>query len=108
MNCREFQNTIPAFLDNKLTTRQAKQFFEHMDSCAECNEELKIQYLISEGTVRLEEGTSFNLNEELYKKIKDTQEYIKRKRISNMILYCLEALALVAVAFILFLVFWPK
>lgn len=108
MDCRDFQNLIPVFLDNKLNNRQAKVFFEHFNSCEECKEELRIQYLVQEGTQRLEEGKSFDLNKELDLKIFDTQKSLKKKMLSNFALYVCEAITLVAVLFILILVFFTR
>jgi len=105
MDCREFQNLIPIFLDNKMNKKQAESFFEHFDSCEECKEELRIQYLISEGMVRLEDGKSFDLNKELDVKIEATKKAIKRRSRINMVVYSLEVVGILAVFFILFLVF---
>lgn len=105
MNCRDFQAIIPDFLDDKLSGKKTKAFLEHMNSCEECKEELRIQYLVREGTVRLEEGDSFDLNKELDLKIEETTRMLKKRKISNIVIYCLEAVGIVAVTFILLLVF---
>lgn len=88
-----------------MNRKQADEFFEHMDSCAECKEELRIQYLISEGMARLEDGKSFDLNKELDIRIESTRKSMKNKMISNFIIYGLEVIGILAVIFILFLVF---
>ena len=106
MDCKEFQGLIPLFLENKFNKRQAQNFFEHMQSCEECKEEVRIQYLISEGMLRLEEGKGFDLNKELDKKIEDTQKAIKSRTLTNGIIYSMEVIAIMAVLFILFLVFF--
>lgn len=106
MDCKDFQDLIPLFLENKINKRQAQSFFEHMNECDECKEEVRIQYLISEGMLRLEEGKGFDLNKELDKKIEDTQKAIKSRTIANSIIYSLEVVAILAVLFILFLVFF--
>lgn len=108
MDCKEFENLIPDFLDEKLNNRQAKEFFAHMDSCENCKEELRIQYLIAEGTLRLEEGDSFDLNKELDIKLEKTKRILKSRKIANTIIYILEAIAILAVAFILILVFLKR
>lgn len=108
MDCKEFENMIPDFLDEKLNSRQAKEFFAHMDECENCKEELRIQYLITEGTLRLEEGDSFDLNKELDLKLEKTKKVLKSRKIANSIIYVLEAVALAAVVFILILVFLKR
>ena len=108
MDCKEFENMIPIFLDEKLNNKQAKEFFAHMESCENCKEELRIQFLITEGTQRLEEGDSFDLNKELDLKLERTKKILKSRRRANTIIYILEAVALAAVIFILILVFLKR
>lgn len=106
MQCKEFQNLIPVFLENKMNKKQAREFFAHMERCSECSEELHIAYLISEGMIRLEDGKSFDLNAELDSKIEETKKAIKSRTITNSVIYSLEVIGIVAVLFILFLVFF--
>ena len=108
MNCKEFEARIPDFLDDKLNKKQAKEFFSHMQTCESCKEELRIQYLIKEGTLRLEDGDSFDLNKELDLKIEKTKKTIKKRTIANTVIYIMEAVAIVAVIFILILVFTSR
>ena len=105
MDCKEFESRIPDFLEDKLNKKQAKDFFAHMNECEDCKEELRIQYLIKEGTQRLEDGDSFDLNRELDLKIEKTKKTIKKRSIANTIIYIMEAVAIAAVIFILVLVF---
>jgi len=105
MSCKDFENRIPDFLDDKLNKKQAKEFFEHMENCSACKEELRIQYLIKEGTLRLEDGDSFDLNKELDLKIEKTKKTIKKRTAANIVIYIMEAVAIAAVIFILILVF---
>lgn len=104
MDCKEVQKNISCYLDGKLNTKQMMRFLDHVENCSDCMEELSIQYLVEEGTARLEEGRGFDLNRELKKKIEDSREEIKRRRKLNMVLYAFEALAIIAVIFILVLV----
>ena len=76
-----------------------------MQECESCKEELRIQYIISEGTIRLEEGDSFDLNKELEIKLEKTKKKLKSQHIANIIIYVMEAVAIAAVIFILILVF---
>lgn len=79
-----------------------------MQTCESCKEELRIQYLIKEGTLRLEAGDSFDLNKELDLKIEKTKKTIKKRTIANTVIYIMEAVAIVAVIFILILVFTSR
>ena len=43
----------------------AEKFIAHIESCQECMEEVSIQFLITEGMNRLEQGDTFELKKEL-------------------------------------------
>lgn len=65
ISCKEFEKLIPDFIDNKLDRSMLESFCEHRLNCGECNEELEIQYLVAKGITRLEEGDTFDLQNEL-------------------------------------------
>lgn len=99
------QRNITAFLDEELDGRSAERFLNHIEECPECREELSIQYLVKEGMVRLEEGGSFDLGKDLKELISESYKKIKNQRIANAFIYSMEAFAVIAVIFILVLVF---
>ena len=105
MNCKEVQRNITAFLEEELQGRNAEKFLNHISQCSECKEELSIQYLVREGMARLEEGGSFDLSKDLDILIEQSYRSIKNRRIAAIFVYSLEALAIIAVIFILVLVF---
>ncbi len=105
MDCKEFMRLIPIWLDGKLDGKRGVRFLEHMSSCSDCNEELHIQYLVKEGTARLESGGNFNLDKELSDKVTAYRKKLGRKHTENVIIYWMEAIAAVAIIFILVLVF---
>ena len=104
MNCKEFAVAIPRFLEDELPDRQMPGFLEHFETCDECNEELQIQFLVKEGIARLEDAADFNLSGELAEKVEEHKKILKRKRIGDLIIYCMEGIAVIAVIFILTLV----
>lgn len=108
MDCKEVQKNIAAFLDEELSGKQAGKFLHHIEQCPECKEELSIQYLVREGMVRLEEGGSFDLNKDLKTLIAKSYKTIKNRRIAAICIYFMEALAIIAVVFILVLVFLSR
>ena len=108
MDCKEVQRNITAFLDEELDGRSAQHFLHHIEECPECREELSIQYLVKEGMVRLEEGGSFDLGKDLKELISGSCKRIKNQRIANACIYCMEAFAVIAVIFILVLVFFNR
>ena len=105
MDCKDALNMIPDYLEDKLNIKKTKAFLAHIGECENCKEELRIQYLVSEGTLRLEDGDSFDLNKELELKLAKSQKSIARKHLGNIVIYTMEAIALAAVLFILILVF---
>jgi len=108
MDCKEVQKNIAAFLNGELQGKDAERFLNHIESCEECKEELSIQYLVREGTARLEGGGSFDLSKDLDVLIADSYLSIKKSRRAAWIIYSLEFVALAAVIFILVLVFIIK
>lgn len=108
MECKEMQKKIPRYLNDELNSRETLQFINHVEHCMECKEELSIQYLVLEGTARLEDGSSFDLNKELKAKLENSRAGVRRKRKMNAILYTMEIFAFFAIAFILMLVFFNK
>lgn len=93
MDCKEFEKKIPAFVANALDYRELKRFLAHVESCAECREELTIQVLISEGMARLEEGSAFDLQKELKRRMQESE---KRVRLHRMLRYASITMALAA------------
>lgn len=106
MECKEVQKLIPAYLNEELEGKIEENFLKHIENCKICKEELCIQYLVIEGTARLETGNSFDLNTELNNKIISSKKMLKRKKIGTWIIYILEFTTIIAVMFILFLVFY--
>lgn len=78
MDCKEFLKLIPDFLNRDLEYRTLKHFLKHALHCSECFEELNIQFLITEGMNRLEEGDAFDLNKELSKRLVEAKGKIRR------------------------------
>lgn len=80
MNCKEFEKIIPDYIDQKLDYTVLRQFSQHMNSCESCHEELTIQFLVTEGMQRLEEGDSFDLQNELEKRLSIAKKQMKWHR----------------------------
>lgn len=108
MDCKEVQRNIMAFLEEELHGKSAETFLDHISQCAECKEELSIQYLVREGTARLEEGGSFDLSKDLDIMIEQSYKSIKKQRLAAIAIYSMEFFAILAVIFILVLVFLNK
>ena len=70
MDCQETCNNIPLFIEDKLTGDELSTFLLHVKSCKSCYEEMETGYLLREALSRLEQGESFNIHEELLKKLR--------------------------------------
>ncbi|MDE7132512.1 MAG: zf-HC2 domain-containing protein [Lachnospiraceae bacterium] len=105
MNCKEAEKKIPSFLQDDLDGSKLEEFVEHVENCSECKEELSIQFLVTEGLERLEEGNNFNLQEELLMKLEFAEHRINVHRMLWYILLCLEAAVAAAIIIALCVVF---
>lgn len=77
MDCKEFERLVPAFIGRKLDYRTLKRFREHVETCDNCKEELVIQFLITEGMIKLEEGSAFDLQKELDLRMTEAERKIR-------------------------------
>lgn len=63
-NCTMYKEWMVPFLNKELKEKRTIRLLKHLDTCNECREELKIQYLVREGLSRLESGRNFDLNKD--------------------------------------------
>ncbi len=103
MTCKEFEKIIPDFLNRKLDFLTLKKFSEHMESCEECREELTIQFLVTEGMQRLEEGDAFDMQAELDGRLEEAERYTK---FHSTFLYVGAALEILALGLIVAFIIW--
>lgn len=103
MDCKEFEKRIPEFIARKMDYPTLKNFNAHMGKCADCKEELEIQFLVTEGMQRLEDGNAFDLQSELGERMAETEHKIK---FHNGFLYLGFTLEAIAVCLLLGIVIW--
>ena len=77
MDCKEFERLIPDFIDRRMDYATLVKFNKHIESCEACKEELVIQFLVTEGIQRLEEGGTFDLQKELDLRLFETKKKIR-------------------------------
>ena len=80
MKCKDFEHLISDFVEKKMDFRTLKEFCEHMEQCEECKEELVIQFLVTEGMQRLEEGDAFDLQSELQGRLEEARLKMRRHK----------------------------
>lgn len=103
MDCKEFERLIPDFIARKMDYPTLKRFYEHIGQCAECKEELDIQFLVAEGIQRLEDGNAFDLQYELELRLEETR---KKIRFHSAFLYIGIAVEMVAICVLGGIVIW--
>ncbi|MED9902809.1 MAG: zf-HC2 domain-containing protein [Lachnospiraceae bacterium] len=103
MDCMEFEKLTPAFVANNLDYKELKRFLAHAESCPECREELTIQVLISEGMARLEEGSAFDLQKELDRRMQEAERRIRMHKTFKYAAITLEVAAVAAIGLIIVL-----
>lgn len=96
MTCKETEKLIPPFLMDDLDTDDLREFMEHIDECDDCKEELTIQFLVTEGMMRLESGNVFDLQNELKFRMDKAEHTLKVRESMQWFLYALEGLVAVA------------
>ncbi len=77
MNCKEFEKNIPDFISGKLDFITMQEFGARMKECPSCKEELVIQFLVTEGMQRLEDGDAFDLQRELDVRLSEAKRKVK-------------------------------
>lgn len=80
MDCKKAEKLIPKFLKKECTEKEEIALLVHIKECPDCKEEMTIQLLLSEGLNRLESGGSFDLNEELEKRLRNTKHEKKPRK----------------------------
>lgn len=104
MDCKEFNKMIPEFLNNEMNSRELKGFMDHITECKECKEELSIQFLIQEGMARLEDGTTFDLQNELDRLLEDARRRMRLRSGFHFFVYGIEIVAIIAIITIIVLI----
>ncbi len=106
MDCKEAERQISFFLKDELSEECLSEFVEHINKCQECKEELAIQYLATEGVVRLEEGASFSLEEELKSRLGAAEHKLRISVIINRICNNLETVAIILLGIAITYMVW--
>lgn len=103
MDCIEFEKLIPGFIEKTLDYPSLKRFVEHMEQCGNCKEELTIQFLVTEGTQRLEDGGAFDLQKELNQRLAEAK---RRLKIHGRFLKLGIAMELIAAGLLVGIIVW--
>ena len=83
MECKRAMELITQFINEQMNPEETEEFFNHIDSCPECREELEVTYSLMTAMRQLDEDTDLSDNyiEELNQKIENCYlEELKRRR----------------------------
>ena len=105
ITCKDIERQIPDFLSDEMEDGELDRFISHIDGCASCREELTIQFLVSTGMLRLEEGDNFNLTKELGDMLRTRKHGIETRRRLRNASYLLETVVAVLTAVTVYLGF---
>ena len=64
MDCNTCRTLIGSFLNNTLDEKNKRDVLEHIKTCSNCNQDMKLHYFVDEGLRRLENGGNLNLEAE--------------------------------------------
>lgn len=104
LTCKQTEKLIPSFIKDELDNRTEKAFLSHVDSCSGCLEELSIQFLVTAGMQRLENGDTFDLNKELRMKMMTEKRHLRVLDSLQRGLFATEAIAVLFSVMILLMV----
>ncbi len=104
LDCKDYEKLIPDFLADKLDSVTAEKFIAHIEQCQECMEEVSIQFLITEGMNRLEQGNTFELSKELGILIEEYKDWIYWTKCRKVVQLSTAAIGLCTVAAVLCMV----
>lgn len=104
LNCKQTERLIPSFIKDEMDKRTEKQFLSHVEKCPSCHEELSIQFLVTEGMQRLENGNTFDLNKELKLKMATEKKHLQILDSLQSGLYVTETIAMLMAVLILLIV----
>lgn len=102
MDCINYRMNMLPYLKHELSIKKTRKLLSHVAECAECREELKVQFLVMEGMKRLEYGKTFHLEEDFEKSLKaSSREYNMRDILQKLLLGILYGGCALVVLFLL-------
>lgn len=84
MTCKEAQDLIMPYINDKLDVDQLEEFLEHIEYCSDCKEELEVYFTLLTGMKQLDEdkNLSGNLHIDFEKSLRKSEERIRRARLN--------------------------
>ena len=104
LTCKQAEKLISSFLQDEMDNRTKKRFLAHVEGCGSCLEELSIQFLVTTGMQRLEQGDTFDLNRELKFKMAPEKRHLHILASLQRGLYATEAFSILTAVLLLWMV----
>ena len=102
MKCTQAQSLMHDFLEHSISDQQLGAFLDHLESCADCREELELYNTVYDSLTRdvgAPAGREAADTHGLSEKLSDARSYLRRKRTGRIL-----TRAIVVVLTVLFLV----
>lgn len=103
MTCNKAQSMITPFINNKLGIRDLEEFLGHVETCANCKEELEFYYTLLTAMKQLDEDKNLSVNyrEEFEAKIRKSQDRILHMKYRHYRKVTILVLIILALTFVL-------
>lgn len=98
MNCREAQQLMSSFIEDKMDEETLEAFIDHVRNCPSCYDDLEVYYMVMSGIRQLDEEEDADFINGLKNKLKEKEAWLrhqKKVRFRRWIGACLAAFILV-------------
>ena len=103
MDCIEFNKMIGPYLKGELSDEELNDFLHHLDHCAQCDEELEINYIVSEGMERLDrDKADYDLSRAYSESKQGSRHYMQLRKSLIRVSYVADTITLWALAMTVF------
>lgn len=86
MDCKDCRHDMWPYLKNELADKRVFELLEHVDSCQDCKNDLKIHFFVSEGISRLEDNRSgYNLLNDFEERLTASRTRCEKLKYNNLV-----------------------
>lgn len=97
VTCREAEKLVVPYINDELSFPQLEDFMEHIESCANCREELEIHYMVDIGLKKLDEADgTYDIVGDLRRKLEDSYGVLRRFLMFQVTRYAVSTLMTMA------------
>lgn len=97
MTCQEAEKMVIPYINDELTVSQMEDFLDHIETCANCREELEIHYMVDIGLKKLDEAdATYDIVGDLRRKLEDSYSVLRRCLMFQITRYAVSTLMTMA------------